>query len=62
VDDWVGAAEIAAMFGGISRQRVDQIVARKDFPRPMVRLKQGRVWRTADVVRWAEEKGREIHE
>lgn len=61
VDEWVGSAEIAAMFR-ISRQRVYQLTSRPDFPEPMVRLKAGAVWRTADVVRWAEQKGREIHE
>ena len=61
VEDWVGSAEIAAMFG-VSRQRVFQLTSRKDFPAPIVRLKAGAVWRTADVVAWAEAKGREIHE
>lgn len=61
VDEWVGSAEIAAMFR-ISRQRVYQLTSRPDFPEPMVRLKAGAVWRTADVIRWAEQRGREIHE
>ena len=58
----MGAAEIGEMFGGISRQRVYQLTSRRDFPAPMVRLKAGAVWRTADVVKWAESKGREIHD
>lgn len=58
----MGAAEIAEMFGGISRQRVYQLTSRPDFPAPMVRLKAGAVWRTADVVKWAEARGREIHD
>lgn len=61
VEDWVGSAEIAAMFN-VSRQRVYQLTSRRDFPEPMVRLKAGAVWVTADVVRWAREKGREISE
>jgi len=61
VDQWVGSAEIAAMFG-VSRQRVYQLTIRKDFPKPMVKLKAGAVWVTADVLAWAESKGREIHD
>lgn len=61
VERWVGSAEIAAMFG-ISRQRVFQLTSRPDFPAPMVRLKQGAVWLTADVVAWAETKGRTVKE
>ena len=61
VDQWVGSAEIAAMFG-ISRQRAYQLTSRPDFPPPMVRLKAGAIWVTADVVRWAESKGRAVQE
>ena len=62
VEEWVGSAEIAILLGGISRQRVQQLTSRPDFPEPMVRLKAGAVWRTADVVRWAEQRGREVHD
>lgn len=61
MDKWVGSAEIAAMFG-ISRQRVYQLTSRADFPEPMVRLKAGAVWVTAEVVAWAEARGREIRD
>jgi prophage regulatory protein len=61
VDRWVGTAEIMRMFG-ISRQRTYQLTSRKDFPAPMVKLKAGAVWVTADVIAWAESKGREIRE
>ena len=61
VEQWVASAEIAAMFG-VSRQRVYQLTSRPDFPRPMVVLKAGAIWVTADVVKWAESKGREIHD
>lgn len=61
VEKWVGSAEIAAMFG-ISRQRVFQLTSRPDFPAPMVKLKAGAVWVTADVVKWAESKGRAIND
>jgi len=61
VEKWVGSAEIAEMFG-ISRQRVYQLTSRDDFPAPMVKLKAGAVWVTADVVAWAQGKGRAIHD
>lgn len=57
----VGTAEIAALFR-ISRQRVWQLTQRADFPQPAARLKGSNVWLTADVVKWAQGKGREIHE
>lgn len=61
VEKWVGSAEIAEMFG-ISRQRVYQLTSRPDFPAPMVRLKAGAVWVTAEVVAWAESKGRTVRD
>lgn len=63
VDQWVGSAEIAAMFG-VSRQRVYQLTSRPDFPAPMVRLKAGAVWVTADVLAWAAARSpkREVRE
>ena len=61
VQEWVGSAEIAEMFG-VSRQRAYQLTSRPDFPKPMVKLKGGAVWVTADVIAWAKGKGRAIHE
>ena len=58
VEKWVGSAEIAEMFG-VSRQRVYQLTSRTDFPEPMVKLKAGAVWVTADVLAWAKGKGRD---
>jgi prophage regulatory protein len=60
-EDMVGTAEIAAMLG-VTVGRVWQLRQRPDFPEPAVRLRGAFVWRTADVVRWAEERGREIRE
>jgi predicted DNA-binding transcriptional regulator AlpA len=54
----VGAAEIGRMLGGVSRQRVQQIVSRKDFPAPEVVLDMGKVWNRADVEEWARRRGR----
>lgn len=61
VEEYVGSAELAEMFG-VSRQRVYQLTSREDFPEPFLRLRLGSVWRTEDVRAWAESKGREIHE
>lgn len=48
----VGAHEIRAMLGGVSKQRAYQITSRPDFPRPIAELAQGKVWRASDVERW----------
>jgi predicted DNA-binding transcriptional regulator AlpA len=53
--EFVGAAEIADLLGGVSRQRVQQIVSRADFPKPDHELRMGKVWRSADVERWITE-------
>ena len=46
---------------GVSRQRVQQLVKRPDFPAPVERLAMGAFWRRADVKRWAEKTGRTIY-
>ena len=56
-----GIAEIMELLG-VSRQRVDVLTRRKDFPEPMDTLKTGRVWRTAEVRKWAVDHGREIRD
>lgn len=56
----VGAAEIGRMLGGISRQRVQQLAARDDFPKPEVVLDMGKVWKREAVEKWARDHGREI--
>lgn len=48
----VGVHEIAALLG-VSRQRVHQLAARKDFPKPLAVLHAGKVWRRRDVEAWA---------
>jgi predicted DNA-binding transcriptional regulator AlpA len=57
----VGSAEIAAMFG-ISRQRVQQLISRDDFPRPDVALAMGKVWKRSDVEAWGRAHGRLVDE
>jgi predicted DNA-binding transcriptional regulator AlpA len=56
----VGRHEIGVLFG-VSRQRVYQLTARHDFPAPTVVLNSGPVWVTADVIAWADARGRTIH-
>ncbi len=48
----VGSAEISRMLG-VSRQRVQQLISRADFPKPDAVLAMGKVWRRADVLAWA---------
>jgi predicted DNA-binding transcriptional regulator AlpA len=60
VGDLVGSAEIGVMLGGLSRQRVQQIINHKTFPAPFDELKMGKVWWRKDVVAWAESRGRAL--
>lgn len=53
----VGAAEIADLLG-VSRQRVDQLTRRPDFPAPVAELASGRFWVRGEVERWAIDSGR----
>jgi len=53
--DLVGAHEIRMMLG-VSPQRVYQITMHPNFPKPVVVLQQGKVWRTADVKAWIAER------
>jgi predicted DNA-binding transcriptional regulator AlpA len=50
----MGAAEIAQRLG-VSRQRVQQLVRRPDWPEPIAELTMGKVWRTSDVEAWIRE-------
>lgn len=53
----LGAAEIAELLG-VSRQRVDQLTRRADFPLPVAELASGRFWVRGEIERWAVESGR----
>jgi prophage regulatory protein len=57
----VGAAEIAEMLGGLSRQRVYQLTAKSDFPAPIAVLSNGKVWAYEDVKAYAQRSGRVVH-
>jgi predicted DNA-binding transcriptional regulator AlpA len=47
----MGAREIEERLG-VSRQRVQQLVAGNDFPPPYDELAMGKVWRKADIEGW----------
>jgi len=57
----VASAEIGELLGGLSRQRVSQLTARKDFPKALAQLKMGNVWSYDDVAEWAHRNGRTLH-
>jgi len=47
----LGAHEIRVRLG-TSRQRVYQLASRRDFPKPVAALAQGKVWLAAEVEDW----------
>ncbi len=53
----VSRVEIAHLLG-VSQQRVHQLVAKPDFPAPVIELAIGKVWNREDVERWARATGR----
>nr|MDT0658884.1 helix-turn-helix domain-containing protein [Micromonospora sp. DSM 115978] len=57
----MGAAEIAEYLG-VSRQWVEVLTKRRDFPEPAVTLKAGRIWRTEDVEEWQTARKRQREE
>ncbi|MET3426938.1 putative DNA-binding transcriptional regulator AlpA [Actinoplanes tereljensis] len=46
-----GAHEVKELLG-VSRQRVYQLAAKADFPKPVAALAQGKVWLLGDIERW----------
>jgi len=60
VDKLVGVAEMALMLG-VTRQRVQQLTQRPDFPAPAHRLIMGNAWRLVDFTDWAKANGRKLH-
>lgn len=51
VEEVMGAAEIGRLLG-VSRQRVQQIIARPDFPAPATELAMGKIWLASEVRAW----------
>jgi predicted DNA-binding transcriptional regulator AlpA len=45
---------------GVSRQRVQQLINRGDFPKPDAILEMGKVWKRSDMEVWARDHGRAI--
>lgn len=43
---------------GVSKQRVQQLVAAAKLPEPTADLSIGRVWLRKDIEKWARETGR----
>nr|WP_051042441.1 helix-turn-helix domain-containing protein [Actinoplanes missouriensis] len=50
----MGAGEIGDRLG-VSRQRVQQLIAKPDFPAPYDEIQMGKVWRIADIEAWIRE-------
>lgn len=48
----MGAREIGDLLG-VSRQRVQQLISRPDFPEPYDTLSMGKVWLREDIEKWA---------
>lgn len=57
LDDLVTGAEVARRLG-VSRARGHQLAARPDFPAPLGRIGQAKVWRWTDVREWLPAVGR----
>lgn len=52
MDHLVGAAEVADILG-VTRQQVNRLSRREDFPEPVVVVKAGKIWKRRDIERWA---------
>jgi prophage regulatory protein len=55
--DLIGVTEVGRVLGA-SKQRAHQLSQVPGFPKPATTLATGRVWRRADVERWARKAGR----
>ncbi|WP_436533233.1 helix-turn-helix transcriptional regulator [Actinoplanes sp. HUAS TT8] len=47
----MGAAEISRRLG-LSRQRIQQLAERDDFPKPYQLLAMGRIWLEPEIETW----------
>ena len=56
----VGAHEIRVRLRLATRQRIYQIVSRPDFPEPVAKLANGRVWLIDDVEEWIKKHRRSL--
>lgn len=55
----VGVAEMAEMLG-LTKQRVQQLTQRSDFPEPVYRMTAGNFWLLTDFEEWARRVGRPL--
>jgi prophage regulatory protein len=55
----VGPQEVCDMLR-ISRQRLQQLASRPDFPTPEADLASGRIWKREAIEDWARRAGREV--
>jgi prophage regulatory protein len=55
----MGAWEIRQRLG-YSREWVQRLITRRDFPEPYARLKMGSIWLAQDVERWIAENRPQI--
>jgi predicted DNA-binding transcriptional regulator AlpA len=53
----VGVAEIAVLLG-VSTQRVHQLAASPNFPKPVAVLSAGMIWQLSDIEQWMQSTGR----
>lgn len=57
----VGTKEIADMLG-VSSQRVHQLLASPQFPKPLAVLSAGMIWDRADIEEWIRSTGRRFED
>ena len=57
VVDLMGVAEVAELLG-VTTTRVHQLAATQGFPKPVAVLAAGRIWKRAEVEKWARRNGR----
>ncbi len=61
-EELVGVPEIAEILS-VVRTYVYRLESEDPtFPKPVAELAAGRIWRKADIVKWAKATGREVNE
>ena len=59
METMLGPSELMQLLG-VSRQRVTQLAAHRDFPRPRYVLAMGSIWALDDIQAWADRRGRTL--
>jgi predicted DNA-binding transcriptional regulator AlpA len=52
---FLGTRELRERLGKVSDGRLTRLTHRDDFPVPVARLQQGRIWLTEEVDKWIAE-------